>query len=264
MTAHIRVPSLDEAPATTSRAILHDLLRDELGFEGMVMTDALEMRAISATVGVEEGAVQALAAGADALCLGHDLGDESVESITQAVIGAVHAGRIPEPRLVEAANRVRRTADWASHARPGDRTPVDVGRLAARHALLKEGTTAVSGAPLVVELGTELSIAVGRSPGPGEWLRRVLPGAEVIRLSEDEPEPARLGNGVAPLVIIARDAHRHEWQRASIETLLRDGRRVVVVEVGLPHWRPTGAAGYIATYGAGRVNLEAAAPLLVA
>ncbi len=76
MTAHIVVQALGDSPATMSREILHDVLRDELGFRGLVVTDALEMRAISATVGVEEGAVRAIAAGADALCLGHDLFDE--------------------------------------------------------------------------------------------------------------------------------------------------------------------------------------------
>ncbi len=80
MTAHIVVRSLGDAPATMSHEILHDLLRDELGFEGMVVTDALEMKAIRRLVGVEEGAVRAIAAGADALCLGHDLFDESVVS----------------------------------------------------------------------------------------------------------------------------------------------------------------------------------------
>ena len=64
-----------------SREILHDLLREELGFTGLVVTDALEMKAISAGVGVEEGAVRAIAAGADALCLGHDLFDESVVAV---------------------------------------------------------------------------------------------------------------------------------------------------------------------------------------
>ena len=63
MTAHIVVRSLGEAPATMSREILHDLLRVELGYDGLVITDALEMKAIAATVGVEEGAVRAIARG---------------------------------------------------------------------------------------------------------------------------------------------------------------------------------------------------------
>ena len=91
MTAHIVVRSLGEVPATMCREVLHDLLRSELGFEGLVVTDALEMKAISDTVGVEEGAVRAIAAGADALCLGHDLFDESVGSVRDALVEAVRS-----------------------------------------------------------------------------------------------------------------------------------------------------------------------------
>ena len=78
MTAHVRVPALDDAPATLSRAIIGDLLRGELGFDGLVLADALEMKAVSATVGIEEAAVRALQAGVDALIMGHDLGADDL------------------------------------------------------------------------------------------------------------------------------------------------------------------------------------------
>src|SRR5262249_23657488 len=113
MTAHIVVPSLDEAPATLSPRMLTGLLRGELGFDGLVVTDALEMRAVADTVGVEESAVRAIEAGADALCLGHDLFDEAVESVCGALIGAVRDGRLAEERLAEAARRVGALAEWA-------------------------------------------------------------------------------------------------------------------------------------------------------
>ena len=110
MTAHLLVPAFDTVPATVSRVLLHDVLRVELGFEGLVVTDALEMRAISAGLGVEEGAVQALAAGADALCLGHDLAAAEVAAVRRAIVTAVESGRLPERRLAEAAGRVERVA----------------------------------------------------------------------------------------------------------------------------------------------------------
>ncbi len=141
MTAHIVVRSLGETPATMSRAVLHDLLRDELGYDGLVLTDALEMKAISATVGVEEGAVQAIAAGADALCLGHDLFDESVVAVRDALVGAARSGRLPESRLAEAAARVRRAASWASRDDAGKRVAREVGRDAAERALRIAGDT---------------------------------------------------------------------------------------------------------------------------
>ena len=111
MTAHIVVPSLDAAPATLSSNVLTGLLRDELGFDGLVVTDALEMRAVADTVGVEESAVQALLAGADALCLGHDLADAAVESVCRAITSAVEDGRLPVDRLAEAAGHVE-AVDW--------------------------------------------------------------------------------------------------------------------------------------------------------
>ena len=67
-------------PATLSHAQLTGLLRDELGFTRAIVTDALEMKAVSETVGMEEGAVLALAAGADALCLGHDIDEGHVDA----------------------------------------------------------------------------------------------------------------------------------------------------------------------------------------
>jgi beta-N-acetylhexosaminidase len=260
MTAHILLPALDEVPATTSRAVLTDLLRSELGFEGMVMTDALEMRAISATVGVEEGAVRALQAGADALCLGHDRGDEAVASITRAVVEAVRSGRLPEVRLGEAASRVRRVAAWTEQTAAGKHVDRAVGALAARRALRSEGEIALDGPALIVELTAPPSIAAGHSVGPGEWLRQALPGSQLVGL------PAEASVGDIPesdrLVIVVRDPHRHAWQRVAVDGLLAVRRDVVVVEVGLPHWRPSAAAGYIATYGAARVSLEAAAEVL--
>src|SRR4029453_848686 len=92
MTAHVRVPSLDDEQATLSPRILQELLREELGFAGVAITDALEMRAVSATVGIEEGAVRALAAGADALCLGAKVDDRLVESTHAAILEAVTSG----------------------------------------------------------------------------------------------------------------------------------------------------------------------------
>lgn len=71
MSAHILVPALDpDLPATLSHGILTDLLRGELGYDGLIVTDGMEMQAIAGTYGIEHGSVLALAAGADAICVG--------------------------------------------------------------------------------------------------------------------------------------------------------------------------------------------------
>ena len=258
MTAHIVVRSLGETPATMSRELLHDLLREELRFDGLVLTDALEMKAISATVGVEEGAVQAIAAGADALCLGHDLFDESVVAVRDALVVAVRSGRLPESRLAEAAGRVRRAAVWASRGGSGDRVAREVGRDAAERALRIVGEASLDAPPLVVELEPEPSMAAGRlAETPGVWFRNVVPEAELVRSADAALERA---NG-RPLVIVTRDAHRHESARRAIEQLVVRSPEAVVIELGLPYWHPS-AGAFVATYGAGRVNVEAAAGAL--
>jgi beta-N-acetylhexosaminidase len=262
MTAHIRVPELGEAPATLNREILQGLLRGELGFSGLVMTDALEMRAVSAPVGVEEGAVLALEAGADALCLGHDLPPESVQ---RALIDAVRTGGLDEGRLREAAGRVSEAARRASRTAPDRLAEREVGAEAARRALAVDGSVALTRPPVVIELSPMPSIAAGEAGrGLGESIRSRVPPTEVVRLSEAPPDAAGLLDGHAgrQLVVAVRDAHRYAWQRAVAEALLERAGDGVVVETGLPCWRPEAAVGYVATHGAGRVNLDAAAALL--
>jgi beta-N-acetylhexosaminidase len=244
MTAHVRFAALDNVPATLSTRWI-GLLRSELGFDGVVMTDALEMQGVGGPGGIEESAVRALAAGADALCLGADLSREQADGAHRAIVDAVQAGRLDEERLYEAAGRVAALAAWTAPRPAHDR---EAGLEAARRALRVEGDPSFYGAPRVVELWPEATIAAGEAHhGLGEIL-----GADTIRLREGEPLPP-LGDGV---VFVVRDAHRHTWQRE----LVPPG--AVVIETGLPEWRPPGARGYVATYGAGRANLEAAAELL--
>jgi beta-N-acetylhexosaminidase len=232
MTAHVRVPSLDDAPATLSCAIVQGLLRGDLGYDGVVMADALEMKAVSATVGVEESAVRALEAGVDALCVGHDLGEAAVEQIRAALVE-----RVPEARLREAAGRIEALAGWA---RPeGGEVDRTVGLDAARRALLVEGDVSFSEPPIVVELRPRANIAAGEA-------EHSLAGA-VVR--EGEPVPAAD-------VIVVRDAHLHAWMRDAA-----DVPGAVVVETGLPVWRPRNSRGYVATNGGSRASYEVAREL---
>jgi beta-N-acetylhexosaminidase len=260
MTAHILVPALDDVPATLSRVFLTELLREELAFEGMVMTDALEMRAISATVGVEEGAVRSLAAGADALCFGHDLADRDVEGALTAIEDAVASGRLSEERIHEAARRARDVAYWTASAERDTSHDSSVGEEAARRALQVVGRVQLTREPLVVELVTAPSIAAGEGRSAGETLRELLPGAGLVRIREHDA--ASLEPGAGQLVVVAKDAHRHDWQRATAESLLRGSDDAILVEVGVPEWRPNGDSAFVATYGGARVNLEAAAAAL--
>jgi beta-N-acetylhexosaminidase len=113
MTAHVVMEALDaEVPATMSRAVLGGLLRDELGFGGVVFTDDLDMRAIADHFALEHVARASLAAGVDAFlcCQSVDVAHRMIDAIGAAVT----SGAVDETRLVEAAERVRAFAKrWA-------------------------------------------------------------------------------------------------------------------------------------------------------
>src|SRR5207244_9642966 len=89
MSAHVVVSAIDDAPATLSRRIMTGLLRDELGFQGLAITDGLEMQGLSRWIGIAQGAVQALIAGCDALCIGGGCADGGVGA---EILAAVAAG----------------------------------------------------------------------------------------------------------------------------------------------------------------------------
>ena len=105
-------------------------------------------------------------------------------------------------------------------------------------------------------------MAAGRlSQLPGDWFRALLPNSELRRF-EEEPPDLELELDGRQLVVVVRDAHRHEWERRVVESLLSRDPRAIVVELGLPYWRPPGDTTYVATYGAARANVEAAAEAL--
>ncbi|MGY0070358.1 glycoside hydrolase family 3 protein [Streptomyces sp. QTS137] len=275
MSAHIRVPVLDpDRPATLSRRILTDLLRGELGYQGLIVTDGMEMRAVSGTYGLEHGAVLAIAAGADAICVGGGLCDEgTVQGLTDALVAAVRSGELPEERLADAAARVRALADWTAGMRrsPGsedDREP-EIGLTAARRAVTvtRTGPAApVTGPVYVATLHPAANIAVGdETPwGVGAELERLLPGTTTGSFTGPDAGARALEAAAGRRVVaVVRDEHRHAWMRTALDTLLAAGPDTVVVEMGVPQSAPRGAL-HVATHGAARVCGVAAAEAVVA
>ena len=111
MTAHVLVPSLDEwRPSTLSPAIVQGILRDELGFPGVILSDDLEMKAISARYAIPEAVVDAIRAGCDAalICSGNvDLQAQALE----ALVRAREDHTIPVARLDDAFRRLRKAKE---------------------------------------------------------------------------------------------------------------------------------------------------------
>ena len=216
MTGHLLVPELDDVPATLSPRILSGVLREELGFDGLVLSDALEMRAISGTAGLVEGAL------------------ESARSRRRRALPGPSAGR---RRGRERPPGGRRGRALGPHQRVsgsrrlpnGSAVPLSgapdlaepdraLGIEAARRALRVGGDVALGSAPLVVELQPEPSIAAGPGGhGLGAALSRRVPDTDVIVLdgfSElyDPPHDRQL-------ILVVRDAARHEWQQRAANSV---------------------------------------------
>ncbi len=111
MTAHILVPSIDEErPATLSPRIVQTILREEMRYEGVILSDALEMKAIADRYAVPDAAVAAMAAGCDGLLICN--GDVALQVATlEALVHAVEDGRLPRRRVDDALLRLRRAKE---------------------------------------------------------------------------------------------------------------------------------------------------------
>jgi beta-N-acetylhexosaminidase len=102
MTAHILIPALDEhRPATLSPAIVSGMLRGQLGYKGLILSDDLEMKAIAGRYGIAEATVAAIAAGCDAVLMCGEGQDAQVAAL-EAVIRAVEDGTLPRTRVDDA------------------------------------------------------------------------------------------------------------------------------------------------------------------
>ncbi|MCR1786591.1 glycoside hydrolase [Nocardioides carbamazepini] len=250
MTSHILVPAVDPSwPATLSAPVLR-LLWSELGYDGAIVSDALDMAGASASRGIPEAAVLALVAGCDLLCIGPDKEASVVREIQAAIVGAVSSGRLPVARLADAAARVSRIRRDVGDVRPRGRegTPeVTVLVAAARQVCIVEGPLPDLSGARVVRVETEANIAVG----PGRWGL-----ASDLVVVGGEPLPA------GPVVVQVRDAHR----RPEVATALAaHPGPLVVVEWGWPGPRTGWEAAphaRICTRGNGQPSITAVAELL--
>ena len=351
MPSHLRVPELTgDLPATVSAAAITGLLRGELGFTGVIVSDALEMRATRDTFGIPGAAVLAVAAGTDLLCLGRDGSEADYLAVRDALVAAVRDGALDGERLEEAADRVARlrgglartrsaapaggnagsgvgrgvgpaagpavsaTADPAVGSAVSPMAGPAVGLVAARRAVRVSGPHRTLSHPVIIEVEPRENIAAGRF---GWGLAPWAPAGSVHRVSASGrllngaglslADPARSGpadrgaadegpadggsadgdraddgaadNGTADggrvdaaailaaaagrsLVAVVRDAHRDEQTRSLVSALVAARPDLILVEMGLPFWRPPEGTSYLATYGASRASAHAAAELL--
>ncbi|WP_353952326.1 glycoside hydrolase family 3 protein [Knoellia sp. S7-12] len=281
MSAHILVRGLDDQPATLSRRALVDLLRTHLGFDGLILSDGMEMGAITRSMSLGEGCVRAVAAGVDSLCIGGGLaGEETVLEVADALVDAVHDGRLDESRLAHAAQQVGRAADERARLRraAASVTPATgtdgsdlhngAGIDAARRAITVHGPQrrlATGRAPTVIELSAPGNFAVGDETlcGIASAVASRWPGTSTTSVQDaNEVWGALAAADDGPLWITVRDPHRHGWMVSALTDLLAARPDAVVIDTGWSGWTAPEGTTHVLTHGAARVTAERVVELL--
>lgn len=250
MTAHVAVPALDPSgrPATLSAPILTGVLRGELGFDGVIITDSLGMAGVQRIYGNERVPVLALLAGADML-----LNPPRIAVAYRAVVDAVRSGELTEARIDQSVRRILRLKErlglFGSQAvdltavdkivrsrahRSVERQVAEASVTLVRNsgALLPLRTT--SGRVLVTGWGSaallNLEAALsGRGVSSTRFLTGQSPGSETIS------EAVRRALNHDVVVVVTANADVNANQRTLVERLVATGRPVITVAVRRPY-----------------------------
>lgn len=260
LTSHAIYPACGPHPATLSREILVGLLRERLGFDGVIIGDSLTMSAVIAQLGAAEAGVRALNAGVDLLCMTGGFVEQ--RAVRDYIVAAAVSGRIAESRLAEAANRVRCLA--RAHARPtGAQVPVPEWPAGlARGLLYIDAPLPLRGSPYVLEFPENRR---GGEPGAASLLtvlKELDPGVSGLRLSSTGAALAyavRAAPPDRPLLLLARDAHRDQWLSGNLSAILDLRKDAILVGLGTTSDAGLAEGRYLGTRGSAEPNLRAAA-----
>lgn len=281
MTAHIALPALGgpekDLPATLSERVLTTLLRDELGYQGLVMTDGLEMQGIIQRFGSGEAAVRAVLAGADVVMVLWF--PEKKREVRDSLIAAVQSGRLSKERLDGAVRRVlvakARRGLFQTKLAPTDEALAQLSK-ADRSVVNEIAARAITivkneGGALPLRRGAKIIVA-STEPAFAKVLADEL-GAKTIPLAQASTrervgqDAARVVEAVrandAEVVVIAMQTLEH---RALVERVRSQTKaKVVVVSFGSPYLttRLPKVDAYVCAFGWRDESARAAALALV-
>lgn len=253
MTTHILFPQLEPGgvPATMSRRIMTGLLREDMGFDGLIISDCMEMRAIKDHFGTVNGVIAAMAAGVDLVFVTHDtlLGGEAARAAAQAVAD----GRLDAAEMEASARRILAYKEkWADGAAAGE-FDFDAAR-AENEAMLQatitevhrpaSGAPALGGSPLCIGCPAYRTSLVGNVDDGnanlfGSEMARALHGeAAAMTADPDGAEIAALveaAKGHSCAVVGTINAYLRTGQRRLVEALAAAGVPTVAVALRAPY-----------------------------
>ena len=286
MTAHVVFPAYEPdpgRPATLSQSVLTGLLREGLGFDGLIITDCMEMKAIANGFGTVAAAVEAIKAGADLVLVSHtpDVQAAAVSALRRAIA----AGEIPAARVEQALARVQQARQRVAQV---TQPPLDVlaspEHLALAARIAREAVTVVrdelhllpfdpDGLGVVIcrpATMTQAEEANAPAPALAEAVCRLVPGAEVLVVDRD-PSPAQVATarGLAvrcrSMVVGTFSADRYAAQAGLVTAVLTANPRTAIVAQRSPYDQRVlpGAATYLVTYEDRPLVMEAAVRILL-
>lgn len=250
MTAHIVVPAWGEQPATLNPRVLGKL-RD-WGYEGVIITDALDMAAIRETVGLGGGAALALAAGADLLCIGNptnpgdaalpDQDEQDFHAARDGIVAALRDGSLSRERVEEAAARVAALATKlraaAEHGHESE-DDFDAAEIVRRVVSVAGDVPAAATRLAVIDARRRSTLAVDSA---GSYVANALAGDGLrVRLdvassplSEQDRVLDEVVSSPGTTVLLIDRPDTDDAQRALVERAALRDPAAVVVNVGLP------------------------------
>lgn len=288
MTAHIALPAFNSGkhlPATLSPAILRGLLRGELGFEGLIVSDAMDMQAIHQGAGLTIDSIAAVAAGVDLLLLNHEA--ENLQNVYQGLLQAVRRMLLSEEDVRASAARVLALKRWLDEA---EQPPLEIVGCAEHEALALEiasrSVTLVRNSvqllPLRLSPQTRLAVIVPIpedltpadtssyiSPSLAHALRHYHPIVDEFLISIDpsETQVAALRqqvNGYDLVIAGTINATQHAGQAALVNALVESGIPTVAVALRMPYDLQVypAVSTYVCTYNILPPSMEALAQAL--
>lgn len=286
MTTHIMFPALDpDLPSTLSPKIINGLLRGEMGYDGVIVTDSMEMKGIAANWSVPEASVLAIEAGVDLILIPHTL--ETMRESREAILKAVRDGRISEERIDESVERITAMKRRYDLGRRRFADPNALGQflrtpehLAIQREIAESGVTLVRNdedvIPLKLGSGEQLLVTGMHSTVPrlASALEAYFSGVSALELKGDRndvmKQVLRAASNVSAIVIATcpiepwREATDQELQADMVKALAALGKKVIVVAVRDPYdlRRFADVRTYVCTYGYREGSLEAAASLI--
>ena len=249
MTSHCLYESFDDVPSTLSKVLLTQLLRNELGYQGLIISDGMEMKAISDEYGIGEGCVMALNAGCDILLLCHEYSEQ--KEAFETVKKAVGEGRISVDLLKDKVLRINKAKEKVKISLEKYYNELDYEIIKEEHNLMQEivdeSYTLIEGKEpyitsntLIILSDAKVGSIVEDKFGENNLLDRLkhaFPNNDIIKFNRDINFYNNISNNInnyENIIIYTYDAYNDQVQIDIINKLLQTNKEVFIVSMKGP------------------------------